>query len=261
MSSFQGSLFEIKAIPPSRNPRITTGRRSSLLAWKRYDKPQDEDVDLDERILAEALDLMTGLKALTLTRMDLDTRSVRIFKTIIAPRVQLHYLKIGDPVYESTFLVWNFAQTLATSQVFRLIIFQSELRTLILPFLETLRDNRLVLSASHIPVLNTLTAGVLAARLIVPGRPIKSLSLLELPHTDIDATWDAFASSEGPISELSLVVTRSHLLADNLRSIVEHLPHVTSLRLAGIRDKDYTAVSHSQHLSSGRNILTMSLHR
>lgn len=234
VTSFRGCLSEL---PPERKPSILS------MEWK----PGGKIPPPMENLLSQALNLMTNLRSLTLTSLELDESSDRVLRTIVAPNLagRLTSLKIGDPVFKGNFISWSDLRSLATAQTLALISLQPNLHTLALTFLEEFSNVEITSLEGYLPNLTSLTCSSKAAKKLVPSRPITSLKLLDLPSNlkvNIPDAWESIASSTGPLIDLFLVVTHSNDLAENLRCVAERIPLLENLRLAGIRNRDHAVV-------------------
>ncbi|KAG8851742.1 hypothetical protein FRB96_009107 [Tulasnella sp. 330] len=142
-------------------------------------------------------------------------------------------------------------QTICTAELFSLIRRQPGLEYLRLPagFGEMVEGQLL---ATDVPKLTSLTAGVADARLVVPGRPITSLNLLDLPSRHFSDAWNDMSRSTAPLTEVTLTSSSgSARLASNMEAIGVHIDDIKSLTILGIREEHYEAVG----LTSSFNFL------
>ncbi|KAG8998390.1 hypothetical protein FRB94_009852 [Tulasnella sp. JGI-2019a] len=114
----------------------------------------------------------------------------------------------------------------------------------LLEYLELPEDYRnLPFLPNDITHLKSLNATVTDARMILPGRPVRSLILNDLPSPLFSEAWRDLGSSEGPLLRVTLPFSRNPTnLISGLSAMGDHLKHLKSLVLSTVFFRMWEAV-------------------
>lgn len=241
-ASFNGFLLPLPYAPapePSRLSRITTSFFTLLTGHTNEAK----DIPMDETtygsVLRGAACNMVSLRALTIPYLEHSKWNYMI-TDIFAPAVRLRSLEVGLVEHELPRYPYT---VLLDVELGKLLSALSTLEHLTIPPHHAISPAPI--EPSHIPRLTTMQCGSDAARVLVPGRPVTSLRLTDIPPTTyMSGLWYNVAASTGPMKELVLQVY------GYASFIVPHLEYISTSQLAlerleleGVYDNDVDIVS------------------
>ncbi|KAG8854303.1 hypothetical protein FRB96_007708 [Tulasnella sp. 330] len=223
--AFYDNSFDAKAHDLSRPYWILRDRAQRIKAEK--------EVDAFEKILMTALGKMSNLRSLNLLGLDLDAwpRTLQLLREAVS-RLHLTSLRVNNSAFDH--LIPSTAHAIHPKELMHFIHQQPLLEHLSLPKGPAIIHNQQFRS-TDIPLLRSLAATGSDAALIVPGRPVSSLTLFEdVSHGATDDLWRAVATSTAPLTHVTLRWTNWSGFALNLEAIAAHLRHLENLTLQNI---------------------------
>ncbi|KAG8875098.1 hypothetical protein FRB98_008074, partial [Tulasnella sp. 332] len=87
------------------------------------------------------------------------------------------------------------------------------------------------LSATDLPHLRSLVAREDEARWLIPGRPITSLTFLEVDKVPEDNAWKELTASSTPITSLTACFIRKDSISPFLKSAAKYMGALRSIRI------------------------------
>ncbi|KAG8878403.1 hypothetical protein FRB97_002484 [Tulasnella sp. 331] len=112
------------------------------------------------------------------------------------------------------------------------------------------------LQPTDIPNLRSLATTASHAKIIVPGRPITTMSLLFGMEVETERLWKALAASSGPLTDVTLQSAGFPDFELHCQAMAVHLPRITSLTLKTFHIGFDDTVSESLRLLSALHPLT-----
>ncbi|KAG9026517.1 hypothetical protein FRB95_008743 [Tulasnella sp. JGI-2019a] len=236
-----------------RDRREGDAHRLSWLPGQRRSK-KEEGTDTEstrfEALLIQALDGMQNLRRLHLCEAGFYGRSLSLLGPVQSighfRRAHLTSLSFDGRFCGCgiTLPVQLEAHTILASQIYSIIQNQPLLQHLQLPswFGELVKEPIL---PKDVPQLISLCASASDARLIIFGRPVATLKLLDPPVDPFLDAWDHLSCSTVPIRDLTFRLPSSRSVpvpVQHLQAIVTHLPRLEPLTVMGVRDVDHSGI-------------------
>ncbi|KAG9025164.1 hypothetical protein FRB95_010492 [Tulasnella sp. JGI-2019a] len=214
--------------------------------WKR--RKATTKVGEFRTLLLTALDNMENLRSLNLLGLDRNAwpGSLQLLEEA-SGHISLTSLHVGSANTFPTFPTEG--RTVHSDRLMSFIRQQPLLEQLNLPKGSHSLKAQTILP-TDMPILRSLSAMTGDATLIVPGRPITSVTLFQgLKHETKDDLWKAMGASSGPLAHITLKWTLWSGFAMDCQFIATHLPQLESLTLESLWEgEDFKRVTASLRL-------------
>lgn len=154
------------------------------------------------------------------------------------------HLALQELIFQDYSVTQAAARCIAAEQLVAILKLQPELRTLVLPAGPpsiAAGDSKLL--EKDIPMLEILHAVPDDAAIIVPGRPISSLTIRNKMGPITLETWACVSQSTRPISTLEIGFYRANEASSSLSGAAVNLKSLEKLRLTHVDRSDLVSVS------------------